>query len=364
MDVKEYSTKEFAQALGISKNHLLKMEAEGKVPPAARCQRGKILHRRYVVEDIVKYREILQLPPIIKERRVQVFLNFKGGTGKSTLSSSYAYAIAELGVYVLAIDLDAQQHMTTCLGVNPGRTGPSAYDVLVDNKNINEVIVPTSMPTLDLIPASVKLSVLEHRLPERDGREFLLKTALSQITKKDYKIIVIDSLPNVCLLNKNAILASDDLLVPVLPDYLSYDGLGLLFEELSRMDKAYAFYTNNYRHSRLLDHIYVIVNQYRSNEVMSKQNRLALETYYSQYLCETYIPYSTKLAQCTAAGMPIFQYNRACAGARHLQALVEEILGLGPNHKIGRKKRKNAALAQDGTKNAENNQPFEPTEDR
>lgn len=340
MDTKEYTTKEFAEALGISKNHLLKMEAEGKVPPAQRCQRGKILHRIYHVEDIVKYRELLQLPPMLQDRRVQVFLNFKGGTGKSTLSSSYAYAIAEMGVYVLAIDLDAQQHMTKCLGVEPARVGPSLYDVLIENRNINEVIVNTGISTLDMIPSSIKLSVLEHRLLDKEGREFLLSEALEQITKKDYKIIVIDSLPNVSLLNKSAILAADDLLVPVLPDYLSYDGLALLFEELSRIDKAYSFYTNRHKQG-LLEHIYVILNQYRANEVLSRQNRAALETYYADYLCETYIPYNTKLAQCTAAGMPISQFNPSSRGARHIQILVEEILGIGPNHKLGRKKKKN-----------------------
>ncbi len=326
MEEKRYSTKEFAQALGISKNHLLKLESEGKVPPAQRLKRGKIEHRYYTVQDILHYRNILGMPPILEERRVQLFLNFKGGTGKSTISASYAYGIAELGINVLAIDLDAQEHMSKCLGFEPKRGGPSIYDVLIDDKDINEVILPTKMATLDIIPGNLRLSVIEGRLPNKEMREFLLTSALKRIKCKDYKVIVIDSLPNITLLNKNAILAADDLLIPVLPDFLSFDGLGLLVEELGRLEKAYALYTN--RQGGLLDHIYVFINQYRSNEILSKESKGALEELYAKYLCETYIPYNTKIAQSTAAGKPIFQYNRSCTAAKHIRALIEEVLGL------------------------------------
>lgn len=324
MDMKTYSTKEFAKIVGISKNHLLKLELEGKVPAAKRIQRGKIEHRYYTVEDIVIYRKILGMPPLIDKRRTQLFLNFKGGTGKSTISASYAYAIAELGIETLAIDLDAQQHMTKCLGFDAKRDTPSIYEVLIENKDINDVIAHTQMPTLDIIQANIKLSVIENRLPNKEMKEFLLTSAINKIKLKDYKIIVIDSLPNITLLNKNAILCATDLLIPVLPDFLSFDGLGLLFEELARMESAYSLYTE-FR-GGLLDNIYVFINQYRAHETMSKQNRGALEKYYANYLCETMVAYNTKIAQATAAGMPIFQYNRSCIGAKHIKALVEEIL--------------------------------------
>ena len=340
MQQKTYSTKEFAKALGISKNHLLKLESEKKVPPAKRIKRGKVEHRYYDVDDIIEHRKILGMPPLIEERKIQLFLNFKGGTGKSTLSASYAYGIAELGVEVLAIDLDAQQHMTKCLGVEPQRESPSIYDVLIEDKNINEVIAKTELSTLDIIPGNIKLSIIENRLPGKEMKEFLLTSALNGINYKDYKIIVIDSLPNITLLNKNAILAADDLLIPVLPDFFSFDGLGLLFEELSRMSKTFSLYTAF--QSALLDNIYVILNQYRSNELMSKKNKASLEEYYADYLCETIIPYNTKLAQSTAAGQPIFQYNRSCSAAKKIRLLIEEILDLSESNRLknkrGRKK--------------------------
>lgn len=326
MQSKTYSSKEFAKALGISKNHLLKLETEGKIPPARRIPKGKVEHRFYTVEDIMACRRILGLPPLINERRVQLFLNFKGGTGKSTLSASYAYAIAELGIEVLAIDLDAQQHMTKCLGFQPKLETPSSYDILIEDRDINEVIMHTPLSTLDMIPGSLKLSIIENRLPNKEMKELLLTSALNKIKCKDYKVIVIDSLPNITLLNKNAILAANDLLIPVLADYLSFDGLGLLFEELSRMQKAYALYSNLRR--GLLDNIYIIINQYRPHELMSRDSKASLEKNYAQHLCQTIIPYNTKLAQATNAGMPIFQYYRSSAAAKQIRALVEEILKL------------------------------------
>ena len=323
---KIYSTKDFAKALGISKNHLLKLEAEGKVPSAKRVQRGKIDHRYYEVEDIAKYRKILGMPPLIQERKVQLFFNFKGGTGKSTLSASYAYAIAEMGIRVLAIDLDAQQHLTKCLGFDPESERKSIFEVLIDGEDINKVISHTEIPTLDIIPGNLKLSIIENRLPNKDMREFLLTSALGRINCEDYKVIVIDSLPNITILNKNAILAANDLLIPVLPDYLSYDGLGLLFSELARMEESFSIYTE--RRGGLLDSIRIIINQYRANEIMSRQTKAALEKYYPEYMAATIVPYNAKVAQATAKGQPIFQYDRRCKAALQIRALVHEILGL------------------------------------
>lgn len=344
MKEKIYSTKEFAQTIGISKNHLLKLETDGKLPPAQRIAKGKVEHRYYTVENIIEYRRRLKMPSLVEKRKVQLFLNFKGGTGKSTISASYAYAIAELGVEVLAIDIDAQQHMTKCLGFEATLETPSIYDVFIEDRDINDVIAKTAIPTLDIIPANIKLSVIENRCPAKEMREFLLTSALNRIKCKDYKIIVIDSLPSITLLNKNAMLAADELLIPVLPDFFSFDGLGLLFEEIARMRQSYALYSD-FR-GRLLNNIYIFINQYRPNELMSKQNKAALEKYYSQYLCKTIIPYNTKLAQSTAAGVPVFQYDRNCAAAKQIRRLIEEILKLneGP-----RKKHKNQDSGEEVT---------------
>ena len=339
MEEKIYTTKEFAEAIGISKNHLLKLEKEGKVPPAKRKEKGKISHRYYTVADINEYRKILKMPPILKEKRVQLFLNFKGGTGKTTLSTNYAYALAELGVQVLAIDLDAQRHMTKCLA--PQQTDespPSIYEVLIEDKDINEVITSTKLPTLDIIQGSIKLTIVDDRLHNKEMKEFLLKSALKRINCKEYQIIVIDSLPNMNALNKNAILAANDLLIPVLPDFYSIAGLKFLFDQLLIMKNNYLLYFSE----KVVDDIYIFINQHRKNEILSKKSRIVLEKNYSEYLCETIIPYSSKIAQSTAAEMPIFQFYRNSIGAKKIKELVDEILELNQKNSKKGKKRVNS----------------------
>ena len=132
-------------------------------------------------------------------------------------------------------------------------------------------------------------------------------------------------MPNITILNKNAIIAANDLLVPVLPDFLSFDGLTLLFNELKRMQLAYAIYDNRFTNG-LLDNIYIFLNQYRSKFKISKESKKALEEHYSDYLCRTIIPFDTKITEATAAGMPIFQYCKNSLGAKQIKLLIKEIL--------------------------------------
>ena len=110
-----YSPMAFARLLGISKHELLEKESNGIFPPA---KRDSDRERYYKPEDISRYRNSLGLPSPLKSIRKQLFLNFKGGTGKSTISASYGFRLAQMGVRTLFIDLDPQGHLTQCLGLN------------------------------------------------------------------------------------------------------------------------------------------------------------------------------------------------------------------------------------------------------
>ena len=325
MEEKTYQTREFAQVLGISKTHLLRLEAEGKVPQARRVKRGKIEHRYYTVEDIGVFRDKLGLPPLLDRRYTQLFLSFKGGTGKSSISSSFTYGLAELGLNVLAVDLDPQQHMTKCLGCPTDQSTLSLFEILIEGEDINKAIKPTMMPNLDLIPGTLRLSIIESRLLNKDMREFLLKSAFDEL-EKDYNAIVIDALPMITLLNKNAVIAADHLMVPVLADYLSYDGLGLLFHELSRMERSFAIHPDQ-KNAGLFEQIFIFVNQYKKNEIMARENLQSLLAHYKEYLCETRIPYNSKIAQSTATGMPVLQYDPSCKGSKAIRHLINEVFG-------------------------------------
>ncbi|HEX9308530.1 MAG TPA: AAA family ATPase, partial [Anaeromyxobacter sp.] len=182
-------------------------------------------------EDLPVLRDKLRRPPPPFPPRVKLFLNFKGGTGKTSLSSSYAYRLAERGYRVLVIDLDSQGHATKCLGKEGGSFDRTLLDVLIRKVPLEEVTVATGMPNLSLVPANLAMSTIDLALMPLAGREFRLRNALQGFAAR-HDFVVLDAPPSFGLLNLNALMAANDLVIPVLADFLSYDGLRLLFETI------------------------------------------------------------------------------------------------------------------------------------
>src|SRR5512133_1224544 len=128
--------------------------------------------------DLPILRQKLNKRPPPFPPRVELFLNFKGGTGKTSLSSSYAYRLAERGYRVLVIDLDSQGHATKCLGKEGSSFSHTLLDVLIRKKPVTEVTVESGMPGLSLIPANLAMSTIDLSLMPLSGREFRLRNAL------------------------------------------------------------------------------------------------------------------------------------------------------------------------------------------
>jgi chromosome partitioning protein len=310
-----YTPKTFAKILGISKQELVEKESEGIVPPA---QRDHHQDRYYKPQDVIKYRNYLNLPSPIPLIRKQLFLNFKGGTGKSTLSASYGFRLAQRGVRTLLIDLDPQGHLTQCLGLNNQQYPKTLFNALIEKEDIEKVIIKTDLPTLDVIPSNLNLSPVELSLFSMNSREFRLKRLLSTI-EKNYELIVMDASPSIGLLNLNAILASNDLLIPVLADFLSYHGLKILFETLSTIEEDFSF---------VFENIFIFLNRYNDSHRICRRSKKALETHYEKYLIQTMIRQDTKIAEATSQGTPIFLFAPSSKGAEDIDHLIDEIFRL------------------------------------
>src|SRR5512136_1885767 len=153
-----YTPLSFAKLLGISKQELLEKETKGIFPPAKRNSKQE---RYYKPEDIVKYRNYLGLPSPIKSTRKQLFLNFKGGTGKSSISASYGFRLAQMGIKALLIDLDPQGHLTQCLGLNNQQYPKTLFSALIEKEEIDRILVKTDLSTLHVIPSNLNLSPVE-----------------------------------------------------------------------------------------------------------------------------------------------------------------------------------------------------------
>jgi chromosome partitioning protein len=302
MDNVRYSAKRLAEILGATPK-----QVEGA------------LGRRdgFGPEDLPVLREKLRRAPEPFPARVQLFLNFKGGTGKTSLSSSYAYRLVERGYRVLVIDLDSQGHATKCLGKEGGAFEKTLHDVLIRKVPLEEVTVKTGMPNLSLVPANLAMSTIDLALMPLAGREFRLRNALSGFAAR-YDFVVLDAPPSFGLLNLNALMAANDLVIPVLADFLSYDGLRLLFETIQGLEEDL---------SHQLENIFIVVNAFNQTFKIAREALDALKTHYADYLLGTVVRQCTKFAQASSEGCPIFGYDPDSKGATDIDAVQDEILG-------------------------------------
>ena len=308
-----YTAKDFATVLGITKSQLSRFEEKGTLPQPAINEHGI---RVYMPHDIPAYLKALDKGPLVDKKRRQIFLNFKGGTGKTSLSAFYSFRLAQLGFNVLMLDLDPQGHLTQCFGVDHDTIQATLYNVLIEKMEVEDAIVPTAMKNLSLIPACLDLSPVELALTSINARETRLKKCLLQAQEK-FDVIVMDASPSIGLLNLNGILASTELIVPVLADFLSYHGLKILFETVATIEEDFDF--------TLEDGIHIILNHYNATMNIAQRAREALQTHYSEYMMNTIVRQDIKMAEAGSRGLPIHLYEPRSKGASDIDDLIKEI---------------------------------------
>ncbi len=319
MESIRYSARRFAQVLGMTpqelaraeSSHALELEHAGMPVPAP----GK--PALYGVADLAAARTQLGKLPARRLMRRQLFLNFKGGTGKTSVSTSYAFRLAEMGHRVLVIDLDSQGHASKCLGVAGEESTATLFDAIIKKQPLKEVIVPTGMPGLDLVPSNLSMSTIDLSLMPLAAREFRLRNALKEV-ENQYDYVVLDAPPSFGLLNLNALMAANDLFVPVLADFLSFHGLKLLFETVQSLEEDL---------EHVLDHIFIVINAYNATYKIAKEAREALEKHYPDFLLKQVIRQCTKFAQSSSEGIPIFAYDSESKGAEDIQSVLDEVVG-------------------------------------
>lgn len=301
MDI-QYTPRRAAQILGLTVGELnLAMRREAYTPADLFLLRQKLGRR----------------PPAGAGQRRQLFLNFKGGTGKTSLSTSYAFRLAEMGYRVLVMDLDSQGHACKCLGLEGDSYPRTLLDVLVKKVPFAQTIVETGYPNLDLVPSNLSMSTIDLALMPLQGREYKLRNAMKEIDGR-YDFVVLDAPPSFGLLNLNALIAVDDLFVPVLADFLSFHGLKLLFETVQGIEEDLGHH---------LTGIHIVINAFNTLYKIAREAKEALETHYGEYLCKSVVRQCTRFAQASSEGRPIFAADPESKGAEDIQALLDEVLG-------------------------------------
>jgi chromosome partitioning protein len=252
-----------------------------------------------------------------QKAKKQLFLNYKGGTGKTSISSAYGHYLAMKGKRVLMVDLDAQAHLTTCLNEEGVVHDKSLYSVLVKGEDIKRVVTDTAAPNLKLIPSSISLSSLELPLFRMPLREFRLRQALKKL-ERDYDYIVIDSAPSIGLMSLNAILASDEIIIPLLADFLSFHGLKILLETLASIEKDFSYY---------LGKVHIFLNRYNPDYEICRECEEAVARFYPKNLLKTVVRESPEIMNASSEGKSVFELYPDSKAAEDMRNLVNEVNG-------------------------------------
>jgi chromosome partitioning protein len=245
-------------------------------------------------------------------RRIAVF-NHKGGTGKTTTAVNLAAGLAEAGKKVLLIDADGQGNVGASLGIRGEKT---LYHVLVHGLRAEEVAVPVRQG-LDVITSNEALAAAELYLAERPNRDRIMRERLGECVD-GYDVVVIDCAPALSLMNQNALVFCDGVLIPVACDYLSLVGVRQVLRTLRNVHQA-------------LGHEVQILGAlptfFDTRNRIARDAREALEKYFGER-CLPPIRVNTKLREAPSSRMSIFEYAAESNGAEDYRVVVRHVLGL------------------------------------
>ncbi|WP_310019545.1 ParA family protein [Croceicoccus sp. BE223] len=240
--------------------------------------------------------------------------NQKGGVGKTTSAVNLATAMAAMGWRTLLVDLDPQGNASTGLGVNAEDRGNSSYELLVDGIALEECVVSTAIPNLDLVPAKVDLSGAEIELVEMHDRTGLLGAGLAGA---GYDICFIDCPPSLGLLTLNALTAANKLLVPLQCEFYALEGLSQLLRTVEQVRERFnpemeivgIALTMFDRRNRLTDQV--------SDDVRGVLGKLVFESV---------VPRNVRLSEAPSHGLPAIVYDHNCSGSRAYMDLARELI--------------------------------------
>jgi chromosome partitioning protein len=251
--------------------------------------------------------------------------NQKGGVGKTTTAINVATALAATGWRVLLVDLDPQGNASTGVGLPPAARGRSAYDLLVDDADVADCVQPTSIPGLDIIPATVDLSGAEIELVSVENRTDRLRHAFERGRgSMPHEICIIDCPPSLGLLTLNALTVADTLLVPLQCEFFALEGLSQLLQTVDRVQQ---------RFNPELGIIGVALTMYDRRNRLTDQVSEDVRSVLGDLVFETVIPRNVRLSEAPSHGLPALIYDHNCTGSRAYMALARELIARLPERR-------------------------------
>ncbi len=249
--------------------------------------------------------------------KVYVFVNQKGGVGKTTSAVNIGAFLAEAGKSVLLVDFDSQANLSSGVGVE--KTKPGVYELISGKALVDQVIRTTATPNLFVIPASIDLSGAAVELIEQEDRDFFLRKSLEPI-RPLYDYILIDCPPSLGVLTLNGMVAADGVLIPMQCEYFAMEGLSLLMQTIKRIQKNL---------NPDLDISGIFFTMFDQRTKLSQEVVKQVRLYFKDRVFKTIVPRNVRLSEAPSHGMPISLYDPTSSGGKAYKSLAEEVVGRG-----------------------------------
>ena len=254
------------------------------------------------------------------DKKIISVINQKGGVGKTTTVINLAAGLTMKGKKILVIDLDPQGNATTGLGLSNTDSELTIYSVLNGNKKISEVIQSTKFENLNLITSNVDLSGLEVETAGDSRRAFKLKDELASILNDSgasYDYILIDCPPSLSLLTIMALVASNELVVPLQTEFFALEGLTQLMKTIERI-KSNLNPSLNIRG--------ILLTMYDKRNKLSGEVEQEARNYFKEKVYSIVVPRNVRLSEAPSHGVPVLVYDKSCPGSKAYFNFTDEFL--------------------------------------
>jgi chromosome partitioning protein len=260
----------------------------------------------------------------MKQTRVIAVANQKGGVGKTTTAINLGTALAAVGERVLILDIDAQGNASTGLGVHAANRHTTSYDVLMGDASISQAALPTRVPNLSIVTASVDLAGVEMELSQVSARAFRLRDALDRHHKdvmtgkaNHFDYILIDCPPSLNVVTINAMTAANAVLVPLQCEFFALEGLSQLMRTIELVKGSL---------NPSLEIQGVVLTMYDGRNNLSDQVALDVREHFGEKVYKTVIPRNVRVSEAPSYGKPALLYDHKCAGSQAYMHLASEVL--------------------------------------
>ncbi|MDD3981862.1 MAG: ParA family protein [Spirochaetales bacterium] len=249
--------------------------------------------------------------------RIIVFVNQKGGVGKTTSAINIGAALASLDYKVLLIDFDPQGNLSS--GVGGTSDGAGVYQVISGLRELKDVIVSTKVPGLFLAPSSIDLSGATVELVDKEDRNDYLKRAIATV-EADYDFILVDCPPSLGILTLNGLNAANEVIIPLQCEYFALEGLSLILQTIGLVQKSM---------NPSLKVSGILLTMFDGRTKLSQQVVRQVSEYFRDRVFKTIVPRNIRLSEAPSHGLPVLQYDPACIGSRSYKAVAEELINRG-----------------------------------